>query len=80
MDDKEQKKENKFIAFLKRVFVHNIGWKILAFASAALIWLLAAGLWSEKEPEEKQKPQEESSISCCVNLDLDDAYSKVIKL
>lgn len=45
MDDKEQKKENKFIAFLKRVFVHNIGWKILAFASAALIWLLAAGLW-----------------------------------
>ena len=45
MDDKEQKKENKFVAFLKRVFVNNIGWKILAFASAALIWLLAAGLW-----------------------------------
>jgi len=37
--------QNKFVAFLKRVFVHNIGWKLLALGSAAVIWFLAAGLW-----------------------------------
>lgn len=39
-----QKKQNKFTAFLKAVFVHNIGWKLLAIFSAAVIWALSAGL------------------------------------
>ena len=43
-ENNEVKKQNKFVAFLKRVFVHNIGWKLLALASAAVIWVLAAGL------------------------------------
>ena len=30
---------------MKAVFVHNIGWKILAIGSAIVIWVLAAGLW-----------------------------------
>lgn len=38
------KKPNKFVAFLKGVFVHNIGWKLLSILSAAVIWALAAGL------------------------------------
>lgn len=41
----EKNKQNKFVAFLKKVFVHNIGWKILAIVSSAVIWVLAAGLW-----------------------------------
>ena len=39
-----ERKENKFVSALKAVFVHNIGWKLLALASAAVIWVLAAGL------------------------------------
>ncbi|MDE6293036.1 MAG: hypothetical protein K2L88_00235 [Clostridiales bacterium] len=38
------KKTNKFVAFLKNVFVHNIGWKLLSIFAAAVIWALAAGL------------------------------------
>ncbi|MCH5160955.1 MAG: hypothetical protein J1G04_02890 [Clostridiales bacterium] len=41
----ETKKQNKFVAFMKAVFVHNIGWKLLALGSAILIWALAVGLW-----------------------------------
>ena len=39
------KKPNKFKKFLKAVFVHNIGWKLLSIASAFIIWALIAGLW-----------------------------------
>lgn len=45
MGDNKEKKPNKFAAFMKRIFVHNIGWKLLALFSSALIWFLAAGLW-----------------------------------
>ncbi len=46
MDDEvKEKKPNKFVAFLKSVFVHNIGWKLLALAASAIIWFLVAGLW-----------------------------------
>lgn len=41
----EKKSENKFVAFLKRVFVHNIGWKLLALVASGLIWMLSAGLF-----------------------------------
>ena len=43
--DTENKKQSKFASFMKAVFVHNIGWKILAIGSAIVIWVLAAGLW-----------------------------------
>ena len=43
--NEENKKPNKFVSFLKAVFVHNIGWKLLALGAAAVIWVLAAGLW-----------------------------------
>ena len=39
------KKQNGFVAVLKRIFVHNIGWKLLSIFSAAVIWALAAGLF-----------------------------------
>ncbi len=47
MEEKEQssKKQNKFVSFLKAVFVHNIGWKLLSVVSAFIMWALAAGLW-----------------------------------
>lgn len=32
-------------AFFKRIFVHNIGWKLLALGVSALVWFLVAGLW-----------------------------------
>lgn len=38
------KKPNKFVAFLKNVFVHNIGWKLLSIFAAVVFWALAAGL------------------------------------
>ncbi len=44
-DNQEDKKPNKFVKLMKTVFVHNIGWKLLAFGSAIVIWVLAAGLW-----------------------------------
>ena len=44
MEDKNAKK-NKASNFFKRVFVHNIGWKLLSLGVAAIIWCLAAGLW-----------------------------------
>lgn len=40
------KKPNKFKRFLKAVFVHNIGWKLLSLVSAFIIWALIAGLWT----------------------------------
>lgn len=43
---KQEKKENKFVSVLKKIFVHNIGWKLLALGTSAVIWLLVAGLWS----------------------------------
>ncbi len=45
MQNKNQENnENKFIKGLKAVFVHNIGWKLLALASAVVFWTLSAGL------------------------------------
>ncbi|MDE7163892.1 MAG: hypothetical protein K2O04_00500 [Clostridiales bacterium] len=38
------KRPNKFVSFLKGVFVHNIGWKLLSIFAAAVFWALAAGL------------------------------------
>lgn len=38
------KKQNGFVRFLKAVFVHNIGWKLLSIVAAAVIWGLSAGL------------------------------------
>jgi len=38
------KKDNKFVRFLKFVFVKNIGIKIAALATAGLLWVLIAGL------------------------------------
>ncbi|MDE6965801.1 MAG: hypothetical protein K2O94_02350 [Clostridiales bacterium] len=34
----------KFATVLKKIFVDNIGWKLLAIVSAAVIWTLSAGL------------------------------------
>ena len=42
---KENKKQNKFVSFMKAVFVHNFGWKLLALGSAIILWALAVGLW-----------------------------------
>lgn len=39
-----ERKQNKFASALKAIFVHNIGWKLLSLAAAAVIWVLAAGL------------------------------------
>lgn len=47
MNDHNQdnsQKSGKFVAVLKKVFVHNIGWKLLSLFSAILIWALSAGL------------------------------------
>ncbi len=45
MENKDtERKNNKFVSALKAVFVHNIGWKLLALVSAAVIWVLSAGL------------------------------------
>lgn len=38
------KATNKFAAVMKKIFVHNLGWKLLAIASAVVLWTLAAGL------------------------------------
>lgn len=38
------KKPNGFVSVLKKIFVHNFGWKVLSIVSAAIIWALAAGL------------------------------------
>ncbi len=43
--NKNTKNQSKAGAFFKRVFVHNIGWKLLSLGAAILIWVLAAGLW-----------------------------------
>lgn len=47
MENEKQKNAsgNKFTRFMKRVFVHNIGWKLLSLGAAIVIWVLAAGLW-----------------------------------
>ena len=42
---KENKKKNKFVSFMKAVFVNNIGWKLLSLGAAIVIWVLAVGLW-----------------------------------
>ena len=47
MDEQKQenaKRPNKFVAVLKKIFVHDIGWKLLSVFSAAVIWALAAAL------------------------------------
>ena len=46
MNDQKQegKKQNGFVSVLKKIFVHDIGWKLLAIFSAAVIWALSAGL------------------------------------
>lgn len=41
----KHKKNNKFVSALKAVFVHNIGWKLLAIGVSCIIWVLVAGLW-----------------------------------
>ncbi len=43
--EEKEPRNNKVAAFFKRVFVHNIGWKLLALVSSALIWTLSAGLF-----------------------------------
>ena len=40
----ESKKQNGFVSALKKIFVHDIGWKLLAILSAAVFWALSAGL------------------------------------
>ncbi len=50
MEEEEVKKHpaqqsGKFVAFLKKVFVHNIGWKLLSLGASFIIWVLVAGLW-----------------------------------
>ncbi len=42
---KTEKKDGKFVSVMKKIFVHNIGWKLLALGTSAVIWVLAAGLW-----------------------------------
>lgn len=42
--NENSKTPNKFVALMKAVFVHNIGWKILSVVSAAVLWALAVGL------------------------------------
>lgn len=44
-EKKQEKKPNKFAAAMRAVFVHNIGWKVLAIVSAAVLWALSAGLY-----------------------------------
>lgn len=45
MQNKDQEKStSKFAAVMKKIFVHNIGWKLLSLVSAAVIWALVAGL------------------------------------
>lgn len=39
-----EKTDGKFVSVLKKIFVHNIGWKLLSLVSAAVVWFLAAGL------------------------------------
>ena len=39
-----EKKKNGFASVLKKIFVHNFGWKVLSIVSAAVIWALATGL------------------------------------
>lgn len=41
-----EKKTNKFVSVMKKIFVHNIGWKLLALGTSVLIWVLVAGLWA----------------------------------
>lgn len=43
-NDERENGRGKFVAVLKKIFVHNIGWKLLSLFSAAVIWALAAGL------------------------------------
>ncbi len=47
MQDRQRENERadgKFVSVLKKIFVHNIGWKLLSLVSAAVVWSLAAGL------------------------------------
>ena len=46
MEEKEEvvKKENGFKRFLKAVFVHNIGYKVLAVVVSAALWVFAVAL------------------------------------
>ncbi|MCH5163043.1 MAG: hypothetical protein J1G38_06095 [Clostridiales bacterium] len=41
---KSEKKDGKFVSVLKAIFVHNIGWKLLAIGTSFLMWALVAGL------------------------------------
>lgn len=43
-DRRDEKPRSKFAAAMKKIFVDNIGWKLLAIVSSAVIWVLAAGL------------------------------------
>ena len=43
-EQKESKKQNGFVSALKKIFVVDIGWKLLSIFSAAVFWALAAGL------------------------------------
>lgn len=36
---KKHKRPNKFARFLKAIFVHNIGYKILSLALSVLLWI-----------------------------------------
>lgn len=41
---KETKKTGKFVAVLKKIFVQDIGWKILSLVFACALWVLTVGL------------------------------------
>ena len=44
MESASKKPPNKFVRFLKFVFVRNIGLKVLAVVTAVVLWALIVGL------------------------------------
>ncbi|MBD5131560.1 MAG: hypothetical protein HDT28_03055 [Clostridiales bacterium] len=43
-DNQEKKEPEKKPSVFKKIFVHNIGWKLFALGAAIVIWVLSAGL------------------------------------
>lgn len=45
MDENNEKKEQSgFEKFIRAVFVHNIGYKLLAIGLGLVVWLITVGL------------------------------------
>ncbi len=44
MNGDEKKKYKGFGGFMRAVFVHNIGYKLLALALGAVVWVITVGL------------------------------------